>query len=101
MKQLGQTAKQILSPNFPIHRHNLDLIAFPYHCCTGRIRSTKYQGNIKMGTGLEHAAGEYARPVADVNRSGHRQTRGFFQSLVKMPMVIESVVPMAWCTYVR
>ena len=76
MKQLGQTAKQIPSPNFPIHRHNLDPIAFPYHCA---VPAEFGQRNTRATSRwVLWSRGEYARPVADVNRSGHRQTRGFF-----------------------
>ena len=38
-------------------------------------------GNVEMGVGLEHAAGESAGPVSDIIESDHGKTRGSFGRL--------------------
>ena len=57
MKQLAKPA-DVPNSNLPMHRLNLDMVAFLHHCVQpAEFGQQNMIGNVKMGAGLEHAAG--------------------------------------------
>ena len=66
MKQLVKTA-DVPNSNLPMHRLNLDLVTFLHHCVEpAEFGQQNTIGDVEMGAGLEHAAGECAGPISGI-----------------------------------